>query len=148
MFVGESLHSHAVGYIPRGRIKGERWTHWKVIVTRERYNDCAIISVDIDFLEARRSKGRWISRRRRLFRYSIGLGNLNDHEFRRRLHVNDDQNPSIHNPRVIAELEAVVELIVQYGATCLKNKDPFEGWRLRNLVERVCLEQLRERAAV
>jgi hypothetical protein len=141
MFMGVWLHSHVVGYIPRNRTKGEKWTHWKIVVTRERYNDCAPQNIDIHFFDARKKNKKWTWGKKCQFQHIVQLGSLNDPDVRQRLRTNDDQGPVVNNPRVIAELTAAVEQIERYGSECAKKKKPIEMWRLSQLITQVCLKE-------
>jgi len=142
VFCGAWQHSHAAGYVPRNRSKGEKWTHWKVLVVRERYSDCAILTVDIRLFEARKRKGGgWSSRKRAQIEHTVNLGNINNRETRDRLLTDDGYGPERNNPKVIAELQKVVETIEQYANEDDRAGRLIETVRLTRFVEAACLRE-------
>src|SRR3989344_363043 len=85
MFLGSWLHSHVEGFIPRSCPKKGKWNHWKIVVTRERFSDCALRRVEIKFFEARKLRNCWSFRRTCSFKHLVDLGNSHDPGFDERL---------------------------------------------------------------
>ena len=138
MFVGTWLQSKAAAHIPRSHVEGEIWTHWKVVLTRERYSDCAPIVVRVDLFDSRKIRGKWVTKGECQITHEVDLGNLNHEDVRSRLRTVDGDRPYLNNPRVVKELKAAIVAIETYGEQQFKQGQPVEIHRLNRLVLNAC----------
>jgi hypothetical protein len=140
MFLGKWLHTRVKDYIPRNCATREKWTHWKVVVRRERYNDCALISVEAFFFMARQGKdGRWISGKKVQIYHRVSLGNLNDIETRRRLLTNDDSASPLVRVRVRAELQSAISAFKEETDKLKKGHRYIDTQNLTDCIKDACL---------
>lgn len=134
MFLGQWNHSHAVGYLPLGSTAGRKKI--KIWVVRERYGDCAAVSVEIRLFRGRNKEPFLV--------HEIPLGNVNKAPFKERLIVDEgDYNSNlIQNPVIVRELEKIVKALGKYASERAKNGLPLETLEFDRICESICLRPL------
>lgn len=103
MFVGTWLYSEFWDFVPRYRKPDDEWTHWKVVLSRGRYSDCAIINVKCEIFRARKPSGRWVVAEKPDVAREVYLGNVRFDDKRMRT---PREEKTEADPKVIAELRA------------------------------------------
>ena len=132
MFLGQWNHSHAVGCLPiGGRSKQKKLKVW---VVRERFGDCAVVSVEVRLFQSRANKRPFLV-------HEVTLGNLNDAPFKARLKVDegDFNDHLIQNPPIVRELRVIVKAIEKYAAEQAKKNAPVDTRELGRICEAICL---------
>ena len=148
MYFGQWLCSAVKGYVPRSCADGDKWSHWKVVLKRERYSDSAFVHVVVELSFARKVNGRWVSGRKPQIVHWVSLGNLNNSAERLQLHtVEMPPAPQENNPAIVAELSAALVEIDEYATECAKKGGPIWTRELEICVELACQKE-EKRAAV
>lgn len=134
MFLGQWNHSHAVGYLPLGGTP--RRKKLKIWAVRERYSDCAVVSVEIRLFQGRNKEPFLV--------HEVALGNLNKAPFKERLIVDEGNYNSklIQNPVIVRELEKIVKVLGKYASGRAKKGLPLETLEFDRICESICLRPL------
>jgi hypothetical protein len=143
MFTGDHLESIVKGYVPRSYSRGEKWTHWKVLLIRERYSDWSLVDVRVDFYFARKLRGRWISGKKSQFSHFVHLGDLNvPGENARLLTVDDIEKKT--KMKVAHELKRAFTEIKKDCENFAKRNEPIKSAHLTFAVKGACWKKSAE----
>ncbi len=113
MFVGAPILFRVVKYVPRKSTDvDDEWTHWRVMVQRFRYDDCATRNVKIFIYKARRKrKDRYFWQKENpVACFEISMGNVNFPNDLRRMRTPHENDEKV----VKAELRQAVRYVAKF----------------------------------
>jgi len=142
MYLGAPLRATAEDYVRRSSADGDnKWSHWKIVLTRARFSDSPFVDVRAGVFPARRLKGRWTWGKKPHIYLEIDLGNLNIPAERRRLRTDDSDGSRKTKRSVVRELRSAIADIRMHAKGVTELGQTIQAGEINVCIILACLRQ-------
>ena len=140
MFFGDPIETKVEGFLSCKA--GDKWTHWKLVIKRERYTDQAHVSVDVELCLARKAKNRhWYSAKGLgSIRHRVPLGRMENGVTESRFTV--DSNLPADKAQIEKELNAAFDdFLSHYERELQRGRYGLDLGELSRCIKKACLKK-------
>ena len=137
----DRVHAKVSDYVERNHAKDDKWTHWRIVLTRDSYSNRSMIRVTVKFYLARRArKNHRVTGKKCQIFHEVYLGNVDIPEEQDRFRIPDDGS----SPEFRKQMEKELWNVLLRDNLWCNGYQPVNTAELSRCIRESCLKDAEE----